>query len=101
MQIKLKNKTISSVPFSNSEVAWRIEDAISGLQYFKDSERIVLGGDVLTTSLKYTYDNWYYNPVLDQSLRLNIDQSVEVASKYILEYLRRNGTGYFIVFVVR
>ena len=99
MEIKIENKTISSIQFTDAEIAWKIEDALLVLQHLKTVDKIVLGGDILTKELDYTYDNWYYNVESRQELQFNSSLSITLATKYITDYIEKNGTHFFVVFV--
>lgn len=100
MDICINNKTITSIDFSDTETAWRIEDAILFLEYLTRRDKVVLGGDVLTDKLEYNYDSWYYHPDPDKCLSFNVDCSIKLAKEYISNYIRINGNRFFVVFVV-
>ena len=100
MEIKIGNKTISSIDFSNTETAWMIEDAIFVLEYLKSNKKIVLGGDVLTEKLEHSYDSWYYNVEPSRNYKYNVECSFALAVKYISNYIRRNGNAFYVVFVI-
>ena len=100
MKINIRNKTITSVDFSNTEVAWAIEDAMLVLDYLNGRNEIVLGGDILTKDLEYSYDNWYYdvNPGMDS--QSNADCSIKRATEYLSSYIKANGNTFYVVFVL-
>ena len=83
-----------------NEYAWKYSDFPELLRYFQENAYIVLGGDILTMELKYTYDNWYYNPDPFDSKEENVRRSIAAAEDYLTNYKNRNGTDYYIVFVV-
>ena len=101
MQINIQNKTISSKDLSNAETAWRIEDAVLVLEYFKSNARIVLGGDILTQELEHNYDSWYYNIESDEDLQYNIQHSIKTAFEYISSYIKANGKAFYVIFVTK
>lgn len=101
MEIMFENKTISSVDFSNTETAWMIDDANLVLEYLKSKNKIVLGGDILTDKLEHTYDSWYYNIDSSQDFKLNVECSIKLALEYISNYISKNGSAFFVVFVIR
>ena len=100
MDFKIGNRVVSSIYFTDSEIAWRMEDAILVLEYLNSRNNIVLGGDVLTEKKQYNYDSWYYNVKTDQSLRSNVECSIKKASEYISNYIEINGNNFYVVFVV-
>ena len=100
MEIHIRNKMIRSTFFSDSETAWRIEDAPLVLEYLQSKNKLVLGGDILTDALEYTYDNWYYNVDSMQNLEHNVEYSVRRACEYISNYAKANGTEFHVVFVI-
>ena len=99
MKITIGNKSITSVDFSNAETAWMIEDSILILEYLKSKKKIVLGGDILTEKLEYTYDSWYYNVESSQNSESNVKCSIKVAFEYISNYIRANGNSFYVIFV--
>lgn len=101
MEINIGNKRIISKDFSEFERAWSIADAIFVLEYLKCMNNIVLGGDILTEKLEHNYDNWYYEVDSSRSLSFNIDCSIKWANEYISNYIRKNGTSFYVIFVVR
>lgn len=100
MKINIENKTIVSTDFSDSETAWKIDDAILVLEHLKNKEKIVLGGDILTEKLEYNYDSWYYNVKRNQDSRYNVECSIELALEYISNYIRTNGNAFYVVYVL-
>ncbi|MBQ3229775.1 MAG: hypothetical protein IJB49_02025 [Clostridia bacterium] len=100
MDISIKNKTITSIAISNTEMAWAIEDANLVLEYLKNENKVVLGGDILNNELEYNYDSWYYNVKDNQNSRFDVEYSIDVAIKYISNYIKDNGNAFFVVFVI-
>ncbi len=100
MEIQVRGKTITSVYFSVAETAWSMEDALLVLEYLQGLQKVVLGGDILTKTLEYTYDNWYYEPKPQKDVLFNSKHSIRWAQKYLTRYIKRNGSGYYVVFVV-
>ena len=101
MIINILNKTITSIDLSNTETAWKIEDAFLVLEHYKNAKKIVLGGDILTENFEHSYDNWYYNTKTDQSMQINIYCSIKHANDYLSNYIKSNGTSFYIVFVTQ
>ena len=84
---------------SNGEIAWH-SDAIPGLMQLALEHRwIVLGGDVLTLSKEYTYDNWFYEPHHQCSLLQNVQESIQSCEEFINKYIAANGPNYIFVVV--
>jgi len=96
MRIDINGKTIVSVDFSDYETAWRAEDAFLVLEYLRERNEIVLGGDILNVNFKYAYANWYYENEPGNSL-----ESIEVATEYLRRFKKMNGNSFYVVFVVR
>ncbi len=101
MIINILNKTITSIDFSNTETAWKIEDAFLILEHFKNTKKIVLGGDILTENFEHNYDSWYYDTKTDQNMQVNVDCSIKHANDYLANYIKLNGTAFYIVFVTQ
>lgn len=99
MEIKFGDQIITSNYFTEFETAWRIEDAICVFGYLKSRNKIILGGDILTENMDYTYDSWYYNPILTQSQQSNVELGYEQAIEYISKYMKRNGSAFYVVIV--
>lgn len=82
------------------ETAWP-ETAIPAiLEAALNNNWIILGGDVLTSKLVHTYDNWYFNPVAWDTLKNNVIASIEKCSQYISEYTKRIGSDFYYVLVI-
>ena len=101
MKINIGSKIISSVDFSNAEIAWMIDDASLVLEYLRSENKIVLGGDVLTNKLEHTYDSWYYNVDSSRDFKFNVECSIKSALEYISNYISANGSTFFVVFVIK
>ena len=101
MEIAIGNKTVASVDLDHGETAWRIDDAVFVLEYLKDKDQVVLGGDILTKELLHNYDNWYYNLDTDQNFQDNIQHSIQRGLDYITNYIARNGTAFYVVLVTQ
>ena len=88
------------------DFAWRVGDIPYVLSAISSISGVILGGDVITPQMEYTGDNWFYQPVwpahtpYNESLRSNVERSVQSASEYIGRYTERNGEGDLFVFVV-
>ena len=100
MKINTRNKTITSIDISNNETAWAIEDAVEVLAYLTHKKAIVLGGDILTPTLEYNYDSWYYNVEANKDFQFNVDSSIKLAIQYISNYIKKNGSAFYVVFIV-
>ena len=101
MEINIGSKRIISTVFSNTETAWKIEDAIGVLEYLKGENKVILGGDILTEKLEHNYDSWYYNVEADRNARFNIECSNKLACEYISSYIRTNGNAFYVIFVTQ
>ena len=105
MYVDLIEQAVRELPLTAihtpwTEYAWNYGDFPELLRYFQENAYIVLGGDILTTELTRTRDNWYYNPDSSKTRTENIRLSCEAAEKYLSMYRDRRGTDYLIVFVV-
>ena len=105
MYVDLIEKAVQDLPLTAihtpwTEYAWKYEDFPEILRYFQNRGWIVLGGDILTTELDYTYSSWYYNPDPTRSMEENVRQSAVVTADYLTHFRDRNGSNYLIVFVV-
>ena len=78
----------------SGQIVWSASDLLLVMDYVKEHGWIILGGDVLTCSGNYTYDNWYYSPQQFLDLAQNIDQSITVCLNYVDEYTKRNGNDF-------
>ncbi|MBR2861595.1 MAG: hypothetical protein IKB86_07135 [Clostridia bacterium] len=100
-KITFGNKTIISTDFSDFETAWKIDDSLLVLEYLKSKNKIVLGGDILTEKLEHNYDNWYYDTDSNQNHKTNVEQGFKTAYEYISNYIKLNGTTFFVVIVTK
>jgi hypothetical protein len=81
-------------PIGIAEIAWKSKDIIKVVDFFVDKGYAILGGDVYSLNgkeLESTYDNWYINNPLSQSL---LEESRKKACKYIDEHVKNNGDYY-------
>ena len=101
MKIIIKNKTIISTDFSDYESAWKINDALLLLEYIKEKNGLVLGGDILTENLEHNYDSWYYNNNPAHDYQFNVKCSIQHASEYICNYIKNNGDSFHVIFVTK
>ena len=99
MKIMFKNKTIISTDFSDYETAWKINDALLFLEYIKERNGLVLGGEILTKNLEHNYDSWYYNNDSARDYQFNVVCSIQYASEYICNYIKNNGDSFYVIFV--
>lgn len=70
-------------------LAWKFEDCIEVINFFKQNGIIILGGHILTNHNgipKYNYDNWHYNADDRLSDMENSKISCEIAESYINGY---------------
>ena len=86
---------------SSFELAWKINDIKSILQWISVNNKVVLGGDVLYSNTEYTYDSWYYNIDDTHSFLVNAKNSIEKASEYISNYIAANGSDYYVVLIFK
>ena len=99
MEIYIGSKIIKALAFSNTETAWKMEDADLVLRHFKNINKLVLGGDVLTKKLKHNYDSWYYNVDTAKDREFNVENSIKLATEYISKYTALNGNAFYVIFV--
>lgn len=88
------------VKVSEAETAFPPEMAEQIWDTALQNRWIILGGDILTPELKYTYDNWFYDPKVDISLFENVKQSIAKSEQYITNYRNINGDNFMVVFVI-
>ena len=101
MKVKISSKEFDCVNVFCNELAFSIDDAVKVLDCYNELSIIILGGDILNNQLKHNYDNWYYNISNNLSNDQNIKQSIDVARKYLLNYIKKNGSDYYCVFVLQ
>ena len=88
------------------ESAWRSEDIPQAIAAINESNKVILGGDVISLEMKSTYDSWYYQPTWKthdnyvSSLRKNTEESIRCAEEYIKRYVDMHGDGYLFILVV-
>ena len=99
MEIIIENKILVSTDFSDTETAWMIEDAVFVLNYLKMKNEVILGGDILTKNLEHNYDSWHYNVNYGKGHRFNVDCSIKLAFEYISNYIKKNGSSFYVIFV--
>lgn len=83
------------------EQAWSAKDIFLVLKYHKENQFIILGGDVLTPELIHNYASWFYNVNPKLSKEENVQQSYEVARRYLERYTGQFGYDDYVVLVVK
>lgn len=71
------------------------EEALVFIEQIRNTNRIILGGDVLTRSYKHAYINWYYDP---RDKETATAESCERATEFITGLANRET--YLYLFVV-
>lgn len=94
---KLKIKPVNK---SKYEVAWKISDTMDVIEYLFSLNYIILGGDILDSSLEYNYDSWFYEVDKEKHHTENVKNSYEKACNYIKNYIQRNGNDYYVILVI-
>lgn len=96
----LLKKMEYGIILSDEETAFpmRMVNQIIGI--ISDRKWVVLGGDILTNELKYTYDSWFYDVDSNISLYQNVSQSVQKCKQYLKEYESIHGSDYLIAFTI-
>lgn len=93
---ELSCKKIELTDMGSNGVAWKKEHALVLLNYYKEHEVFVIGGDVLSKQgdyYKHNYDNWYFEPNEG-----TFNQSILKAENYIKNYPEGN---YIFVLVIK
>ena len=81
------------------EIAWKLESIPYIVDMARKYNRIILGGDVLTASGKYTYDNWYYVQESNAPRQTNVERSINKCLQYINNYLQKHGEQFAFIIV--
>ena len=71
---------------SSGVYVWESKDIPQIMDIALKNRWIVLGGDVLTSDEKYTYDNWYYAPEVNTDILENVKQSIDHCMNYVHTY---------------
>ena len=81
------------------EIGWHLKDIDVVLEWLKEKNHVVLGGDILNKNKEHTYDNWYYEYDNNISLLDNVEKGVAKAREYTSWYAKKFGFDYFVVVV--
>lgn len=84
----------------SNDMAWPLGAIPQILEIASSNQWIVLGGDVVTPSGKYTYDSWFYDPIWRDSLEVNVSQSVSSCLEYVSNYVKENGEAFYFTFSI-
>lgn len=114
--IKEKGRPLSEINPGSDEVALTVSDALQALELLKDSQTIILGGDILSEDennklgyaihlwgYDYHYLNWYCDKLDNESGAEYLQRSYEVAKAGIAnanEVAERLKKKCLIVFVI-
>ena len=99
--IYVNNQKIDAVLTPSKELAWPMDKIFLVLQYMQTCNKVVLGGDILTSEMEYNYDSWYYNCDLSKEHFYNAGRSYNVAIEYIERYIQRNGNDFWVILVLK
>lgn len=94
-----KKLRAKSIYYSQYELAWKITHADDFIDEALLNQVIVLGGDVLDSNLKYTRDNWYYEPNKQLTVKDNSVQSCNHMKDYINKYTANNGNDFYVIVI--
>lgn len=89
------------------EYAWRADDLKQALDEVNTVSGVILGGDILTSSLEHTGNSWFYQPQrkkgvpFNTMLNDNIQESIHHANEYICQYRTQYGKDFMFVLVVQ
>ncbi len=89
-----------SIVTDDGELAWNAETIQHVLQLTAKNNWIILGGDVLTKTKKYTYDNWHFEVNPHCSLKHNVKASVDKCAQYVSGYVKAHGDNFLFVPVI-
>lgn len=93
--LKEKGKPLSEINPGSDEIALTIEDALQALELIRDSEEIILGGDILSevnNELIYAYQlwgeeyhvlNWCCDRTSNESKEAYLKRSYDIAKESI------------------
>lgn len=85
---------------NGGELAWEPQKIQHILKLAIENNWVILGGDVLTKTQKYTYDNWYFEVNPQCSLKHNVKASVDKCAQYVFDYVRAHGDNFLFVLVI-
>jgi hypothetical protein len=94
--LKEKGKPLSEINPGSDEIALTVEDALKALELIKNSEEIILGGDILSEENneliyayqlwgeEYIYLNWCCDRANDESKEAYLKRSYDIAEESII-----------------
>jgi len=92
MNKKIYDKLIKSVHLPDAHI-WHITDYEEVLEYLLKENQLLLGGDILDNldgDYGYESSNWYYQGK-------SCKESIEIARKYLAEFIELNPNGDYAV----
>lgn len=99
----VEQQGISLEKYGINEVAFDANTALIAISTLKDSNVVILGGDVYQwndNEAKLTYDNWYIPEYTNQLASIYLENSWEKAEEFINEYREQNGEGFIYSLVL-
>lgn len=93
---ELKNRGVLT---ETTEYAWKYKDAIDVIDFLKVKECVILGGDVLKSTLEYTHDNWFFEYDNKGAISEIIKESIEKSKRYINWYHEKFGDDFYYIIV--
>ncbi|MED4718518.1 Imm40 family immunity protein [Bacillus badius] len=93
----IRNSAISLEELGIKEVAWKWEDAQAVIQFLKQNDLAILGGDVYRVEHNQkepTYDSWYIDRKSGMAWSDYVDECQKITMSYINNYYLKNGANY-------
>ena len=81
--------------------AWKLDCIKQIISKLTDDGAIILGGDILTDNLKYTYDNWHYVEKQHADIISNVKASKVCALDYLCNYENENGSNFYVTVITK
>lgn len=89
-----------AIAVENIGYAWEPKNVLKITELAAEKSWMVLGGDILTLTKNFTYDNWYFIPDPFAGVGENVNRSIQKCLLYIEEYGRNHGENVLVALVL-
>jgi len=101
--LKERGRSLSEINPGSDEVALNIDDALQAIEFLKESQLPILGGDILSDEsgkLVYTYENWYCEKQEKENHNEYCLRSYSISKNYLTSLLKKNYKNHYAVIVI-
>lgn len=100
--LKTYGHPLSNINPGSDEIALNIHDALLAIEFLKEAQVAILGGDILSDEsgkLTYTYENWYCEKLNNESNDEYLTRSYLITKAYLDSLINKGYGNRYVVIV--